>query len=473
MTYLIFFTSLIAVFIFTRPKSTRELLNCIKTKPGPAILLIILFAVTFLGDFTGESEMMATRQLAIPSGVRMARFIMVVGIFLIVFIRLLGRSSAFRQAGMAAKFMLFYAILALASAIYSIHAIVTLWKGFELFVFVLAGIYLASELKRWEDLRWLNNMLMLVMLFLVVSALTGVVLAPGEAFKKLELSSSIVIRGLAPPINANSLTQFSALLMVMALASALDAEKNHSRMGIWVIVGLATTAMLLSHSRTSLFAGILAAGAVLYFGGRKTIAFLAAAGGMAAYTMTDIVMDYVLRGQSEEVFTSLTGRTYFWKSAWGVFLESPFIGKGFYAAHRSLMNVSSVDNTYLAVLLGNGIIGLIIFIVPIIIVAMQLLLTIPNKTHPKAEKILWLQLMVLFVLLIVRSTTGPSFQSLHANLVMFMMLLIGAQAYRRLRRRPVDTKNNLNKNIRPVQKRQTHLPQRKSGKLAEPSRGNA
>jgi O-antigen ligase len=168
----------------------------------------------------------------------------------------------------------------------------------------------------------------------------------------------------------------------------------------------------------------------------------------------------------------MTGRTYFWERAWSeVFLSSPILGNGFYAAHRSLLMTSSVDNTYLAVLLGNGIVGLIIFVVPVIVVAMQLLLSRPNKTQPKTERMLWLQLMALFVLLIVRSITGPSFQFLHSNLVMFMMLLIGMQAYRRLRRTPVDTKSSLNKNIPPVQGQQTRLLKR--GGLADPSRGNA
>jgi hypothetical protein len=50
--------------------------------------------------------------------------------------------------------------------------------------------------------------------------------------------------------------------------------------------------------------------------------------------------------------------------------------------------------------------------------------------------------MTLFALLFVRAITGPSFQVMHVNLSMFMMLLIGTQAYRRLSRMPLDMKQN-------------------------------
>ena len=447
MAYLIFFLSLAAIFLMTRIEPMRDWSRCLRIKPGISILLLIAFAVTFLG---GVQET-ASEEVAVPGGMRLARFLVLVVLFLLIATKLMGRLTAFRHAGSATKFMLLYAVIAMWSASYSVSPLISLWKGFEVFVLVLVGIYIASELKQWEDLRWLNNILMLLMLFFVLSALLGVVLAPGEAFAKLELSSAIVVRGLAPPLNSNSLTQFSALLVVMALAFALNADKNRGKLGIWVVILLAGAVMLLGHSRTSIFSGILAAGGVLYFGRHRFIALLAAAGGVIALTLTEVVLQYIYRGQSQEVFISMSGRTYFWELIWKVFIDSPILGHGFYAAQRTLMSVSSVDNTYLEVLLGIGLVGLVAFVIPIIIVAVQLLLSIPKKTRPKREKMLWLQLMGLFVLLFVRSLTGPSFQVMHPNLVMFMMLLIGVQAYRRLKSGPLDMKEDLDKNVARVQ----------------------
>lgn len=460
MAYLIFFLSLAALFLMTRMEPMRGWARWLRAKPGMSILLLAAFTVTFLG---GVQEA-ASEDLAVPGGVRTVRFIVFVAIFLVVAAKLMGRLTAFRHAGSAAKFMLLYAVIAMWSASYSVSPLISLWKGFEVFVLVLVGICIASELRQWEDLRWLNNMLMLLMFFFVLSALLGVVLAPGEAFARLELSSAIVVRGVAPPINSNTLTQFSALLVVMALAYALNAEIKRGKLGIWVVILLAVTVMLLGHSRTSIFAGILAAGGVLYFGRHRLIAVLAAAGGVAALTLTEVVLQYIYRGQSQEVFVSMSGRTYYWEPIWKAFIDSPIFGHGFYAAQRTLMGISSADNTYLEVLLGIGIVGAVVFVIPVIIVSMQLLMSIPRKTRPKTEQVLWLQLMALFVLLFVRSLTGPSFQVMHPNLVMFMILLVGVQAYRRLKSEPLDVKKDLAKNVAhvPVQGEGGRVPQRKA-----------
>ena len=394
-----------------------------------------MLVVAFTTPFLGGAQATASSDIGIPSGIRLVRFFVLILLFLWVTNGILKRPGCFRYAGTAAKFMLLYAIFAMFSAIYSVSPVISLWKGFEVLVLVLVGFYVAGELNKIRDVQWLMDTLAFIMLFLIISVLVGVVLAPSLVFVKLTLSSSIVVRGIAPPLNPNSLTQFAALLAVFMFIFAVNKDKTRPvGKGMWILFALAVTSMLLGHSRTSIFAGILAAGGVLFFGRHRVLALFMAIGGSLVMLLSEVVENYIYRGQTEDVFLSMSGRTFFWERAWAVFEESPLFGHGFYAAQRSLMGVSSVDNTYLEVLLGIGILGLIVFILPIATSAFSLLMTRPHKNESKEMVRVWLQLMVLFVLLFVRSLTGPSFQVMHPNLVMFMMLLVGVAAYSRIKR---------------------------------------
>ncbi len=194
--------------------------------------------------------------------------------------------------------------------------------------------------------------------------------------------------------------------------------------------------MLLSRSRTSIFAGVAGILAVVFFSGRTTLFWASAATMSSLWFFSDAVIAYIRRGQSQELFTSMSGRTPFWETIWPQVLESPIIGSGYYAAQRKLFGVSSVDNTYLEVLLGLGIIGLTIFLIPIGLTAVALIKARPSPGQSSPEARLWFQLLALFILLFVRSLTGPSFETLHWNLVMFMVLIVSVSALRRFGHSP-------------------------------------
>ena len=430
MAYIIFVASLLVLFAFTRFRPVRLWWHSLRDHGAASWMLLTAFIVPFLGGVQAT----AAGGIGIPTGIRLVRFFVVILLFLWVASNMIKRMRCFPMAGAAAIFMLLYSIIAMLSALYSVGPVISLWKGFEVFVLVLTGIYLASELKTATDIQWLMDALAFFMLFLVISVLLGVVLAPGEVFVRLTLSSAIVVRGIGPPINPNSLTQFAALLAVFSFINVIDGKaRRRVGKGIWIVFGMAVIAMLLGHSRTSIFAGILAAGGVLFFGRHRLLAIVMALGGTLVMLLSEVVESYIYRGQSQDVFLSMSGRTHFWDRAWEVFIQSPIFGHGFYAAQRSLMGVSSVDNTYLEVLLGVGILGLAAFVIPIVLAAFNLLRSRPRKSDSGTMTRLWLQLMTLFVLLFVRSLTGPSFQVMHPNLVMFMVLLIGIAAYRRIR----------------------------------------
>lgn len=394
-------------------------------------VIVLAFTVPFLGGRGGPD---ASDLLGTAGATRLIRLGVLLLLLFITLNGVLRNSRCLRHAGSAAIAMLLYAALAMFSATYSVSPLVSALKGFEVFVLVMTGIFLAGQLRTLPDIQWLLDVLALVMLFFVVSAFMGMVFLPGRAFAKMMLSSSIVVQGVVPVVNANSLTQFSALLALLTLVQLLVRGWRRSGPSVWVVFGIAVSMMLLSHSRTSIFAAAAALMALMYFSGRKAAAVVVAVAGSLAWVFTEVVASYIFRGQSEQVFSSLSGRTYFWEGVWDEFVQSPIIGHGFYAAQRVLLRTSTVDNTYLEVLLGLGIVGIIAFTVPILLTAFGLLRNIPRRRQLPAAMAIWLQLVAIFVLLFVRSLTGPSFQVMHPNLVMFMILAISIAALTRLTR---------------------------------------
>ena len=158
---------------------------------------------------------------------------------------------------------------------------------------------------------------------------------------------------------------------------------------------------------------------------------------LASGAILTAVTHYLLRGQSEEVFSHMTGRVDFWEQVLPYVFRSPLFGYGYYAATRVMFHVPGTDNTYLTILLGGGIILLTLFLIPIIIVMWHLFDSRPGrlgKNLTTEHRLVWIQTVGLFTLLFVRSTTGPSFDANHYNLILFLVCTITASVLHRARR---------------------------------------
>jgi O-antigen ligase len=166
---------------------------------------------------------------------------------------------------------------------------------------------------------------------------------------------------------------------------------------------------------------------------------------VVAFATYTYVQAYVFRGQSKAVFLSLSGRTEIWPQVWSAFTTSPIVGHGYYAGHRflainDLAVVSSVDNTYLEVLVDLGIVGLVIILLSLLFSCGALYACRPsvldsataNRWRPT-----WLLMVSALFLVGVRSLTGPTFQVLHPNLLIFLSIAVcGTSAIRIMSRAP-------------------------------------
>ena len=412
----------------------REWWRAVTYRPIPALLFVATFITPFLGNTQGGNL-----DSYVPDPVRMVRLLIILLLFALIATRILFRGSCLTLSGANALWMLVYALLAMSSSIYSIEPRLSLWKGFEVLTLVLVGISLAEYLRSFEDIRWLLNLISLLLLFLAVSILAGVLIARSEAFPKFEVatgSMAFAAQGVFPLINANSVSQIGAFLMTFALIFGLNGGRGRET-GTWLVFFIGVAIIILGHGRTSLFSALVAMVMIMLFGRHLLMAAIALLIGAPLYLFTStgaIFSAFVYRGQSSHVFNSMSGRTFFWEKVWKAFSEAPLAGHGFYAGQRVGFGVSSVDNTYLEVALGLGTIGLIVFVIPVLCVGISLLRNKPRRPVSKTETAIWLQLVSLYIILIVRSFSGPSFQVLHHNLVIFMVMLVCTAAFIRLRR---------------------------------------
>lgn len=89
----------------------------------------------------------------------------------------------------------------------------------------------------------------------------------------------------------------------------------------------------------------------------------------AAYELAlDQISDIIFKGKTKEMVESGHGRDVIWNAAIASWKDSPWLGSGFLVGERSLGNyglglkVISVHNTFLSVLVGTGIAGMVLFV---------------------------------------------------------------------------------------------------------------
>jgi O-antigen ligase len=330
--------------------------------------------------------------------------------------------------------MAVYSLLAMGSFMYSYVPYLSLWKGFEVLAVTLVSTMVALMLKDESDVQHCLNLIYIALLYFVISALAGGIFNHSEAFSKMEIKGTMAfsLHGLYPFMNANTLSQVAAIMAAISLAWSVKVDRGYGILGPLVIFMISLACLILSHSRTSIVALLLVSFLVLFVFRRLMMLFtlfwvsvlLSLSGIIVNY-----LMPYFYRGQSREVFTTFSGRMAFWPEVMKKIWEAPIFGHGFYASQRVIWDISSVDNTYLEVLLGIGIMGLILICLPILSIIINLWKTRPWKTEfglGSNFRFLWIQLAVIFLIVFIRSFTGPSFQNLHINLIIFTILIVCA-----------------------------------------------
>jgi O-antigen ligase len=146
----------------------------------------------------------------------------------------------------------------------------------------------------------------------------------------------------------------------------------------------------------------------------------------------NIVGEFLRRNQDAEQFTTLSGRLYYWTVAWNFFKESIWFGHGYYTSTRLDLtalyrfgshDLSTVDNTYLEILLGVGIAGAIPLVVALLLLARHLLRRTPFSQRAIPTWNLKVEMIGVLIILLFRGTTGSTFQVHSENLIILVFIM--------------------------------------------------
>lgn len=425
--------SLISTFLLCQFGITKQWWAAVKRNRGLFFLFVIWFGITFVGSSSASQ----ISGLGIPDTARLFRVAVLGGLALYALAKISAQVGAFKLAGSCISTMLVYGIFALLSSAWSVAPIISLWKSFEVLVFILVAVSLAPKLRSLESIKTVLNFLNVLLLFMVVSVLWGVAVAPDKAFAQLEYATGpmgFVVQGVFPRTNPNTMTQLAAILVCICSTYYLGFKRVRTGKAILLLIAsMSFLTMILAHSRTSLLAFALMMLIIVYFyRNAKLIAITSIAGGAGAiFGLSSIISSYFMRGQSEKTFSSLSGRLNFWEKAWEIYIQSPIIGHGFYS-QRVTLGTSTVDMTYLQILLNLGVVGLVIMMAALCLCGIKFLRTWPNKFTSSEMKMVWINLLIFFVFVIVRSLTGPTFQDFHNNLILLLLIFILQAAFTRI-----------------------------------------
>lgn len=342
-------------------------------------------------------------------------------------------SSTRSIAGPLAWLLIYGCVAAISSLYLEEGSLYSLWKSLELIVDVLVAVVLTGYAAREEAMasKPLNVIVCLFSLMLF-AFWVEVALLPSQALLPSRGTIPFTMRGVSPVYNGNTLGFLCAVVALTMLASLF--RKTTSRSWRYVTLVLALLGLILAQSRTSLIGFIVGTALYLFLDRRRRILvvlLIIAIPALLLTTFAEIAGSYLLRGQSEELLTSFSGRTEGWSVAWEMFKEKPVAGYGFAAAARlAILGVggaSTLHGAMFDVLVGVGLIGAIPWLAAIVLVGWRMFRPYFNDTltHAPAERrSLHAEMAALYVLTMIRSATSSGLAMHDHTFMVFLALSI-------------------------------------------------
>ena len=338
--------------------------------------------------------------------------------------------------------MFVYALVGLASALYSPFRALSVYKACEIIVdvsmiaFFLSCYPSRTDMKRWIDFNWFMVALFIALVWV------GAILFPHRAFIHGVGTLGVQISGVIPPMNPNGLGAFAAILIIISLSRTLHARDQNERMMYITSLTVGVITLVLAQARTSLFGGLLAIIAVLLLNKRiKLIGFVALLLVIVIISsgLPSLLLRYAMRGQSTTLFYNLSGRMFYWSFAWEKFLESPIYGYGLSAGTRYVVLAqvgrgvqSTMHNSWLEVLVNVGIVGLI----PVALAYVGTWWTLlrisfrPPAWFDRTVRMLSIEMIGLLIILSVRLITGGHSFLHDRELLLYLLVVAYAQQIR-------------------------------------------
>lgn len=366
------------------------------------------------------------------NGYQIARGTIVLGVFyyitLTIFLLKYSARDIFKDKLISLYFL--FGSISFLSFTYSGATFVTLSKSFEIITDTFFVLLIYNHIRTMQDVSkfWNFTLCFIALLF-------GFYI-----FMTLILNYSFIsYKGYLPSWSGyGSTNSISAMATCFAIVSFSRIIVN-DRINHWNYIFLFTISIILllfSASRTSIFIlfFVLIPLCNLMHKKKINIIIFSLIGLIVIFTMHDHLFSYIIRGQTAAEFSSLTGRTNMWPMALEMFYEEPILGYGYYYASRYLFgsklnhvseNFSNIDNMYIELLLGGGVISLGVILVLFFLIGRRIIaLYKVSKIFEKKYFTYFIESSLIIVFTILRSFFNPTIQSHHWNLLLFLASLV-------------------------------------------------
>ena len=258
--------------------------------------------------------------------------------------------------------LLLFAAWAVASILWSPMQTVTIGHAFELIVLTMltaVAAFLSTDEHDYERIFFHLTLIATIMSLLLVL-----------------LNISPILSGMRPRdyMHPNDMAKNAGAGLIMFTCCYLLWHWKWTRTILLPAVGSTALLVFAARSRT---ASVLTPVAMLLicfcFRKSKTVFALCLAGGLFAlvlpYSLTaehipEAIQGYMMRGQSTQELTELSGRTEMWTIAWQSFKDSPLFGHGYYIMTKTgffevwgRLQWQTAHNAFLHVITGLGLMG--------------------------------------------------------------------------------------------------------------------
>jgi len=343
-----------------------------------------------------------------------------------------GRRRSFEAGRLTTRgFRLFsyYVLVVFAGSLMSLLPMLTAYRGVELatLLIVYAG---ARRTVGPAAVGRIERVLYWWIVVSIASVWLSVVLFPHTAIIHIDSPIPWQIEGVLPAISSNGVGGMGGLL---ALWSLIRLWEERSRTGVRsrfdIAMGaLGLVTLVAAQYRTGYIAATL--GLLVLLALRRRLALagvlfaVAITVGIAGPVIVARAQPYVLRGQTAQRASELSGRVKFWELAIPVWKESPIIGKGLLTASRfevlapaGLGRISTIHGTWIEALVGTGVVGVVLLAAAVLVAWRRAI----------AEALIrggrLLPLMIL-TLLTIQSITGSDYAVFGFSTMLFMVVAL-------------------------------------------------
>lgn len=293
------------------------------------------------------------------------------------------------------------------TSLWSVYPFWTIYRSFEYLIIIFLAAYTIYFLNDYILLKQWVNIVWSWFGVLIISVYMGLILFPSEAILNVNSVVPIMVQGVFPRLNANSVSHLSGALAIVALSRLLWERKK-----IYVFLFLAMIiTMILSQGRSGLIAFVFSFLILLML--HRKIGFLFAISVLIILSILETqfesyFIEFFRRGQNIETIYSLGGRIYKWEFAYEYIKQNPFKGYGAFAGSRFYIMPeitgilsSSTHSAWIELMVDTGLFGLALFLLLVI----KILFNLFKKSiiFPKGQRELFIEATSVFVLILIRS----------------------------------------------------------------------